>query len=91
MPAPLVEKRASICSVRSPKEPLSFLEVEPQAGLMRCGSCVMPLLAHIVNVIPDCQSELRSSTGPTRLGLNSPELPVRGARKRDLEAIRRGL
>ena len=57
MLAPFVEERASICSVRTSKEPLSFLGLRPQAGLMRCGSCVMPLLAHIVNVIPDGQSQ----------------------------------
>jgi hypothetical protein len=57
MPAPLIEKRASICSVRTPQEPLSFLGLRPQAGFERCGSCVMPLLAHIVNVTPDGQSQ----------------------------------
>jgi len=57
MPAPPVEERASICSVRTPKEPLSFLGLRPQAGLMRGGSCVMPLLAHIVNVTSGGQSQ----------------------------------
>jgi len=56
MLAPFVEERASICSVRTPSEPLSFLRSRPQAGFERCGSCVMPLVAHIVNVTPDGQS-----------------------------------
>ena len=57
MPAPFVKERASICSVRTPRESLSFLGLGPQAGFERCGSCVMPLLAHIVNDTPDRQSQ----------------------------------
>ena len=53
MPAPLVEKRASIYSVVwIPRKKRRLQKSGHQASFERCGCCVMPFVAHIVNVTP---------------------------------------
>ena len=67
MPAPLTEERASIYLVVCiPWKAVEFPgDFGLQAGFTRCGCCVMPVPAHIVNITPDRPSVGRSA--PTDL------------------------